>query len=84
MNYQESLDEAKAKAMPLMLEVKKQFVVDEENRKVAVLIDLPTFERIEDLLENYVLAQKMEESVDSESLPLDKAKAYYSSLRKDV
>ena len=66
-----------------MLEVKKQFVVDERNRKVAVLIDLPTFEKIEDLLENYVLAQKMEESTASESLPLDEARAYYSSLQKE-
>ncbi|MCD6334741.1 MAG: hypothetical protein J7M27_05350 [Candidatus Latescibacteria bacterium] len=65
-----------------MLEVRKQFVVDERNRRVAVLIDLPTFERMEDLLENYVLAQKMEESKSSESLPLDQARAYYSSLPK--
>lgn len=61
-----------------MLEIKKQFVVDERNRKVAVLIDLATFESIEDLIENYVLARKMEESEVSESLSLDQAKTYYS------
>lgn len=34
-NYQESLEEAKAKAMPLMMEVKRQFQEQEEAREAA-------------------------------------------------
>jgi Zn-finger nucleic acid-binding protein len=34
-NYQESLDEARAKALPLMLKVKKQFQEEEEAREEA-------------------------------------------------
>ena len=41
-----------------MEEVRKQFVVNERNRKVAVQIDIDTFNKIEDLLESYVLIQK--------------------------
>lgn len=63
-----------------MLEIKKQFVVNEKNQKVAVQIDIDTFEKIEDLLENYVLAQKMKEVAEDESLELEAAKAYYQKL----
>ena len=63
-----------------MLEIRKQFVVNEKNQKVAVQIDLDTFEKIEDLLENYVLAQKMKEVTEDESLELEAAKAYYQKL----
>ena len=63
-----------------MLEIKKQFVVNEKNQKVAVQIDVDTFEKIEDLLENYVLAQKMKEVAEDESLELEAAKTYYQKL----
>ena len=63
-----------------MLEIRKQFVVNEKNQKVAVQIDLDTFEKIEDLLENYVLAQKMKEVMEDESLDIQAAKEYYKQL----
>ena len=63
-----------------MLEIKKQFVVNEKNQKVAVQIDINTFAKIEDLLENYVLAQKMIKVAEDESLELEAAKAYYQKL----
>jgi hypothetical protein len=63
-----------------MLEIKKQFVVNEKNQKVAVQIDIDTFKKIEDLLENYVLSQKMKEVAEDESLEFEAAKAYYQKL----
>lgn len=66
-----------------MLEIKKQFIVNEKNQKVAVQIDIDIFEKIEDLLENYVLAQKMKEVADDESLDLQAAKTYYKQLLED-
>ncbi len=38
-----------------MREIQKRYIVDEENRRVAVQIDMETFEKIEDLLENHAL-----------------------------
>ena len=63
-----------------MLEIKKQYVVDENNKKVAVQISIETFEKIEQLLENYVLAQMMMEVEAEPSLGLNSAKRQYQEL----
>ena len=60
--------------------IKKRYVVDEQNRPVAVQIDLKTFEKIEDILENYALVQLMQEASGDETLDLETAKAFYESL----
>jgi len=39
------------------MELKRQYIVDEDNHKVAVQLDIDTFEKIEDVLENYALVQ---------------------------
>lgn len=65
-----------------MLELKKRYVVDEQNRRVAVQIDLETFSKIEELLENHALAQWMTDTEEDEALDLESAKAYYDSLEK--
>ena len=39
-----------------MEELKKAYIVDEDNRRVAVQIDIETFNRIEEILEDYALA----------------------------
>ncbi len=38
-----------------MEELKRIYVVDEQNQRVAVQIDIETFNRIEETLENYAL-----------------------------
>ena len=40
-----------------MGELKKKYIVDEENRRIAVQIDIKDFEEVEEGLENYALAQ---------------------------
>ena len=65
-----------------MEEIRKQFVVNERNRKVAVQIDIDTFNKIEDLLENYVLIQKKSEG--DESFDIQSAKMYYRNLINDI
>ena len=62
------------------LEIKKQFVVNEKNQKIAVQIDIDTFKKIEDLLENHILAQIMKESSDDKSYNVENARAYYQEL----
>ncbi|MDP1994329.1 MAG: hypothetical protein Q8K40_03690, partial [Ignavibacteria bacterium] len=45
-----------------MFDVKKKYIVDEENKKVAVQIDIETFTLIEEVLENYGLAKLISEN----------------------
>ena len=66
-----------------MNKIKKEYVVSDDNKKKAVLIDIETFETIEEILENYGLGKFMEEVEGEESLSLKDAKKYYSSLKKD-
>ena len=66
-----------------MLEIKKEYIVGEDNKKRAVLIDLDSFEKIEEILESYGLGKYMEEVEGEETLGVEEAKAYYRSLEKD-
>ena len=60
-----------------MTVIQKQYIVDEEDRKVAVQIDIKTFEKIEEILENYALAQLIEENEGEPALELEEAKTFY-------
>ncbi|MDQ3397097.1 MAG: hypothetical protein M3511_04880 [Deinococcota bacterium] len=60
---------------------KRQYVTDEHHRRVAVQLDIKTFERLERILEDYGLARLIEEN-DDDVLDLGEAKAYYDSLEK--
>jgi hypothetical protein len=61
-------------------EIRKRYVVDEENRRVAVQIDLETFEKIENLLENHALFELLSENKEEDVLDLDAAKKFYAGL----
>ncbi len=63
------------------MELTRQYIVNEENQKVAVQLDIATFEKIENLLENYALVQLMNTD-DSETLFIGEAKQYYATLDK--
>ena len=65
-----------------MNEIKRKYIVDENNRKVAVQLDLNTFNKIEEVLENYALVQLIKEYEDDEILSLKEAKSYYHNLEK--
>jgi RelB antitoxin of RelBE toxin-antitoxin system len=65
------------------MEIKRKYIIDERNRTVAVQLDVKTFEKIEETLENYGLMRLMqEEDTDDEGLELDQAQAYYGALGK--
>jgi hypothetical protein len=64
------------------MEIKRQYIVDDNNRRVAVQLDLKTFEKIEEILENYGLVQLMSAEEEDEPLNLAEAKAYYNKLDK--
>ncbi len=62
--------------------IKKKYIIDENNEKVAVQIDIETYQKMEDLLENYALVQLMKED-DSERLEVREAKEFYKKLPKE-
>ncbi len=63
-----------------MLKIKRKYLVDENNKKLAVEIDIKTFSKIEEILENHGLYKFMQETDEEESLDLEEAKKYYSGL----
>ena len=65
------------------MEIECKYIVDERNRRVAVQLDIETFEKIEETLENHGLIRLMqEEEQDDEILELEQARAYYRTLEK--
>ncbi len=65
-----------------MLAIKKEYIVTDHNKKRAVLIDIDTFNKMEEIIENYGLAKYMAEVANEENLSLIDAKQYYSTLKK--
>ena len=63
--------------------IKKKYIINEQNKKVAVQIPIKTYEQIEEILENYALVQLINENRDTEKLNLNEAKEYYSNLEKE-
>ena len=65
-----------------MVEIKKLILTDDKKRPVAVQVDIKTFNKIEQLLEDYALVQFIEENDPSENLTLDEAKEVYRKMKK--
>ncbi len=66
-----------------MLEITKNYVMDENQQPIAVQIPIADFEKIEEILENYGLIQLMADSKDDERLAKDEAWKYYQSLKQN-
>ena len=66
-----------------MLKIRKIYVTDENKRPIAVQVDIRTFEKIEQLLEDYALVQLINENDPDENLALDEAENYYRELLKN-
>jgi len=62
--------------------LKPNYVTDNDNKKVAVQLSIKTYQKIEDILENYGLYKLMEEDGDQENLKLENAKQFYAKLKK--
>jgi len=58
------------------------YVTDSGNKRIAVQLPIETYEKIEEVLENYGLYQLMEEEPAEKPLKLKEAKEYYSKLKK--
>ena len=64
-----------------MLEINKNFLLDSSQNPIAVQIPIAEFEKIEEILEDYGLAQLMDETNDDEILSKEEALKYLASLK---
>lgn len=64
-----------------MLEIHKNYILDENQQPVAVQIPIAEFAKIEEILEDYGLAKLMEETEDEERLSKDEALKYYQVIK---
>jgi len=59
------------------MEFKRQYIVNEDSQRVAVQLDIDTFEKIENVLENYALVQLINAD-NGETLNIEDARKYYA------
>ena len=64
-----------------MLEIRKSYVVDENQNPIAVQITLEDFSKIEEIIENFGLEKLMKETEEDELLSGEEAYSYYQSLK---
>ncbi len=66
-----------------MLDIKKNYVMDNQNRPLAVQIDINTFERIEQFPEDFALGRLIEENNPDDFMSVAEAVKYYKKLRDE-
>ena len=64
-----------------MLEINKNYVLDTNQKPIAVQIPIAEFEKMEEILEDYGLALLMDEVEDDETLNQEEALKYLASLK---
>ena len=65
-----------------MLAIKKRYVVNDRDEPVAVQVDMATWTKIEEALEDHFLGRKMVAAEREEPLDREAALKYYRRLRK--
>ncbi len=65
-----------------MLELNEKYIVNRQQKKVAVQLDIKTFKKIEEVLEDYALGQYMGDTQTDEKLTLEEAQIHYKKLKK--
>ena len=63
------------------MNLQPNYIVDKNNNKIAVQLDIQTYEKITEALENFALYKFMEENSRSKKLSMDDAKKFYRSLK---
>lgn len=62
--------------------LKKKYIVDENQKKIAVQIGIKDFEKMEQVIEDYALGKLIEENNPDDYLSLDDAISEYEKLKK--
>lgn len=63
--------------------INPNYIVDDQNHKIGVQLDIKTYEQITETLENFALYKLMEEDKDTETLSIKDAREYYKSLKEN-
>ncbi len=63
------------------MDLERPQIVGEPDHRIAVQLDIRTFEKIEETLQNFALLSLMRDSEDME-FSLDEAQSYYGELEK--
>ena len=66
------------------MQLEPKYIVDSHNHKIAVQLDIQTYEKITEALENFALYQFMQDNKNDEKLSLKDAKKYYQSLKENA
>jgi len=61
-----------------MINIRKRYIVDENNNRIAVQLDLDTYEKIEEILEKYCLKQEIENQKDD--IECDKSSGVFNKF----
>lgn len=65
------------------MKLQPNYIVDSHNHKIAVQIDIQTYEKITEALENHALYKFMDERKEDEKLSIKDARSYYASLKEN-
>lgn len=63
------------------MQLEPSYIINEQNKKVAVQLDIKTYNKITEVLENYGLYNLMEDATDTEVLSKEDALKYYETLK---
>jgi len=67
-----------------MEKIKKKYIFNKNKKPIAVQMDISTFERIEQLLEDYALGQLMNVNDPEGYLSLEEASEIYSKPKDNL
>lgn len=67
-----------------MLKISPKYLVSEDNRPIAVQIDIKTFNRMTEALEDYGLAKYIEDVSGESDLDIEQAKCVYDKIKKEA
>lgn len=67
-----------------MINITKNYIVDENQKRIAVQIPIDEFDKIVELIENYGLAKLIDETNEDEVLSVKEAKRFYKAMKKNV
>ena len=65
-----------------MLNFNEKYILNKQQKKVAVQLDIKTFKKIEEVLEDYALGQYIEASIEEDKITLEEAKTAYKKIKK--
>ncbi len=64
------------------MNITPHYIVNQNNQKIAVQLDISTFEKMLEVMENYALYQFMQNENEQEYLTIENALDFYKNLPK--